>query len=106
MRNRAFYVILVSFVAAMGLALAACGGDDSAARRDDPWRPSDRMPQVAQHWWWEPVERACEEDSDCEAGEHCRVMRLGTCPTCPRGEDAHVCVGRDGETARAPSKRR
>ena len=35
----------------------------------------------------------CEEDEDCRSGEHCRLMCLGTCPGCPRGEDARVCVG-------------
>lgn len=93
MRNGALRTIVASLLCVGALALGACGGDDGPRRAEVTWRPGDRLPQSAAHWWWEPTERACEEDEDCRSGEHCRLMRLGTCPGCPRGEDARVCVG-------------
>jgi hypothetical protein len=83
-----------SLALAFGLVLAACGGS-SSERAEPTWRPTERTASLAQHWWWEPVERACEEDDDCRAGEVCRNMRLGTCRGCPRGEEAMVCQERD-----------
>ncbi len=94
MRNGALSTILACLVSASGLALGACGGDDSA-RREVTWRPDERLPQHAAHWWWEPPERQCEEDEDCRTGETCHNMRLGTCPGCPRGEDAEMCIPRE-----------
>ena len=96
-------------VAALTVALAcfglmACG--EAPPPQETTWRPSDRLPLSAQHWWWDPVEYACAEDSDCESGETCQRMRLGTCPECPRGEDAHVCVDREGQPSRADSETR
>jgi hypothetical protein len=89
---------------AMAILLAACGGDPAPRQVD--WTPRERAPQAAQHWWWEPVERSCQEDSDCRAGEVCQRVRLGTCPTCPtsgggyvRGQDARICVDRDDARA-------
>lgn len=85
---RALGVLVV--VASVGLL--GCGGE-SPQRTDPTWQASDRLPQLAQHWWWQPVERYCEEDRDCQAGETCQTMRLGTCPQCPRGQVAEICVG-------------
>lgn len=100
MRNGAITRILAGLVVTGALALGGCGGDDSA-RREVTWRASDRLPNSASHWWWDPVERTCEEDSDCVADERCQLMRLGTCPGCPRGEDHEICVPRDGDGSRA-----
>jgi len=88
---------ITGLLLAFGLALGACGGGAQEQREPD-WRPRERVPTVAEHWWHEPVERACEEDADCERGERCRTMRLGTCSNCPPGEQAKICVG-DGEQA-------
>ncbi len=96
-----------SVALALGLVLAACGGSPPPERADPTWRPSERTPGLAQHWWWEPVERPCEEDDDCRSGEVCRNMRLGTCTGCPRGEEAMICVDREGRRGnRQASKRR
>lgn len=98
--------VLTSLVLALGLALGACGGGNQE-QRDPGWEARERVPQVAEHWWHEPVERPCEEDEDCEQGEHCRNMRLGTCPGCPRGEEAMICVGEsteEGSPRRAQSR--
>lgn len=84
---RALGVLAVASVGLLG-----CGGDTSQQRTQPTWQASDRLPQLAQHWWWEPVERYCEEDQDCEQGETCQTMRLGTCPQCPQGEIAEICV--------------
>lgn len=98
MNERFIIRVLTLFAIVASLGLVACGGDDSEQRRTTvDWQPSDRLPQTASHWWWEPVERYCEEDSDCRSGEECVFMRLGTCPGCPRGEDADVCLPRDPE---------
>ena len=104
LRNRALSTILASLVCAGALALGACGGDESP-RRETTWQASDRLPIYRTHWWYEPNERACEEDSHCRSGERCRTMRLGTCPGCPRGEDARVCVPRE-EIGRASCRER
>ncbi len=82
----------------LGLSALACGGDDSEARqRTTPtWQARDRLPVVAQHWWGQPVERYCDDTTDCEAGQRCQRVRLSSCRDgCPRGEDALVCVPRD-----------
>lgn len=96
--------IFIGLVLGLGLALAACGGGEPQ-RRDPSWRASERVPNVAEHWWWEPVERACEEDSDCRQGETCRTMRLGTCTSCPRGEQARICVGGQEPANRRATRR-
>ena len=77
-------------------SIAGCGGDDSPRRAEVTWEPSARLPADVHHWWGEPVERYCDEDRDCHAGEHCRRMRLRTCPRCPLGEIAEVCVDSSG----------
>lgn len=100
MPNGALSGILASLFIAGALALGGCGGDDTA-RREVSWRPSDRLASSASHWWWEPVERICEEDSDCPTGGRCQLVRLGTCPSCPRGEDHQICVPRDGDGSQA-----
>ena len=89
-----------------GLLLGACGGGEQERRTPD-WRARERASaSLTQRWWWEPVERPCEENDDCENGETCQLMQLGTCPNCPRGEDAKICVGREGErNASAPPRR-
>lgn len=104
MRNGAQVGILASLVVIGALGLSACGGDESA-RREATWRASERLPTTATHWWWEPVERICEEDRNCPSGERCQLMRLGTCPECPRGESAKICVPREGNGARADRRR-
>ncbi len=100
MRNGAISTVLASLLCVGALALGACGGDESN-RRDISWHPDDRLPGHTRHWWWEATERACEEDSDCRSDERCQLMRLGTCPTCPRGEDHEICVPRSSGGANA-----
>jgi len=99
--------VLTSLVLALGLALGACGSG-TQEQRDPGWQARERVPQVAEHWWHEPVERACDEDADCEQGQRCQNMRLGTCAGCPRGEEAKMCVGeptpREGNRRRAKSR--
>ncbi len=51
---------ITGLLLAFGLALGACGGGAQEQREPD-WRPRERVPTVAEHWWHEPVERACEE---------------------------------------------
>ncbi|MBZ0121222.1 MAG: hypothetical protein K8H88_29775 [Sandaracinaceae bacterium] len=85
---------------ALGLVLGACGGG-SAERQEPTWRPSQRYANLSPHWWWEPVERTCEEDDDCREGETCNEVRLGTCRGCPRGENHSICVAREGDSATA-----
>lgn len=94
--------VLTSLVLALGLMLGACGGGSQEQREPD-WQPRQRAPQVAEHWWHEPVERACEEDGDCEPGQRCQNVRLGTCAGCPRGEETMICVG---ETQQQENRRR
>jgi len=95
MRNGALATLLTSLLLCLGaLALGACGGDESN-RREVSWRPSDNLPLYASHWWWDPVEDPCEEDSDCDSGERCQRVRLGTCGNCPPGESHHICVPED-----------
>ncbi len=96
MRDSVVMKALTGLVLAAGLVLGACGGGQPEQRTAD-WHPRQRVPNSGEHWWWEPVERACEEDDDCQQGETCQAMRLGTCQGCPRGETAHVCVGPDDE---------
>lgn len=95
-RNGLSMTGVAGLVLALGLALGACGGGEQQQRTAD-WQPRQRIPSASEHWWWAPVERACEEDDDCESGESCQAMRLGTCAGCPRGETAHVCVDPDDE---------
>lgn len=95
--------ILTSFMLAAGLVLAACAG--SQEQRDPTWRPRERVPDTAEHWWWEPVERSCEDDDDCRPGERCRTMRLGTCTGCPRGEQTRICVGENGNSSQRAQSR-
>ncbi len=102
MRDSVVKKALVGLVLAAGLALSACGGGGSEQRTAD-WHPHERTPSGSPHWWWEPVERTCENDGDCQNGESCQAMRLGTCEGCPHGETAHVCVGRDGNAGRQAS---
>ena len=98
MHERFIIRVLPMLAVVASLGLGACGGDDSEQRRTTvDWQPSDRLPQTASHWWWQPVERYCEETRDCRQGETCQLMRLGTCPGCPRGENARICVGPDDE---------
>ncbi len=105
MRDTLVLKTLTALVVTVGLALVACGGGEPQ-RRDPNWRASERVPSVAEHWWWEPVERPCEEDDDCRDGEQCQNMRLATCTNCPRGEHARICVGDDEEApARNASSR-
>lgn len=96
MRN-ALSTMLATLLCLGALALGACGGE-SQNRPEITWRASDGLPLYTSHWWWEAPERACEEDDDCRSGERCQLMRLGTCPACPRGEDARVCIPRDGSS--------
>lgn len=98
MRDRVGTKLLSGLVLAAGLVLTACGGGGTEQRTAD-WQPRQRIPSAAEHWWWEPVERACEEDDDCRTGETCQAMRLGTCTGCPRGESAKICVGPDDDEA-------
>ena len=100
MRNGALSGILASVFFLGALLLGGCGGDDSA-RREVTWRASQRLPLTGTHWWWEPVERSCAEDTDCRTGERCQRMRLGTCSGCPRGEDHEICIPRDQSSAQA-----
>ena len=94
--------ILAALLVATGLALGGCGGDEGSQQRTTPdWQPSERLPTLSQRWWWEPVERPCEEDSDCPNGERCQLMRLSTCPQCPPGEMAEICVPRNQSGRRA-----
>ena len=81
-----FAVVIMALV--LGIA---CGG--SPPPRDPGWEASQRLPDIAPHWWWDPVERACEDDDDCGPNGECQRVRLGTCPNCPPGETAHVCRG-------------
>jgi hypothetical protein len=99
MRNGSHRKLVVALFAALGLALGACGGDDAERRTTPDWQPSERRPSVSQRWWWEPVERPCEEDADCREGERCQHMRLSSCESCPPGEVAQICVPRDGARA-------
>ena len=101
MRDTFVLRILTALVVIAGLATGACGGGEPQ-RRDPNWRARERLPNVAEHWWWAPVERACEEDDDCDEGETCQNMRLATCTNCPRGEQARICVGEGDE---APTRR-
>lgn len=97
--------ILAALVVAAGLALGGCGGDEGSQQRTTPeWEPDERLPAMSQRWWWEPVERPCEEDSDCPNNQRCQTMRLSTCPQCPPGELAKVCVPRDQGNAQASSR--
>jgi hypothetical protein len=97
--------LTLSFVFLLGAAclVAACGGDDGDQRRTTPdWQPSERLPVVAQHWWGDPVERFCEETTECRRGERCRPVRLSSCREgCPEGETARVCVPDDWEGEQA-----
>ncbi|HJL15518.1 MAG TPA: hypothetical protein RMH99_07685 [Sandaracinaceae bacterium LLY-WYZ-13_1] len=96
MRNGSHGKLLAALALAAGLAFAGCGGDDGDQQRTTPeWEPSERLPSFSQRWWWEPVERPCEEDDDCREGETCQWMRLATCESCPPGERARICVPRD-----------
>lgn len=99
MAKRVSLALMILF----GLALVACGGDDSERRRTTPtWQARERIPVVAQHWWGEAVERTCEETTDCRSGERCRHVRLSSCERgCPEGEDARVCVPEDWEPGEA-----
>lgn len=103
MRDTVVLRILIALVLSAGLALGACGGGEPQ-RRDPNWRASERIPNVAEHWWWEPVERACEEDDDCRDGETCQNMRLATCTNCPRGEQARICVGGEESPTRRAAR--
>jgi hypothetical protein len=93
-RGRMVPKALTGLLLALGLMLGACGGGEAQQRTAD-WQPHQRIPRASEHWWWTPVERACQEDGDCDDGESCQPMRLGTCEGCPRGETARVCVGED-----------
>jgi hypothetical protein len=75
--------------------LTACGG--GAPQRDPGWEAAQRLPDLAPHWWWDPLERHCEEDDDCGQGGNCRSVRLGTCSNCPPGENVMMCVGGEEE---------
>lgn len=88
-------LVTASTVLVTATVLVACGGDESQRPTTPEWQPSQRTPRVSRGWWSEPVERYCEEDRECHADERCQLMRLGTCPQCPRGEDAKICVPRD-----------
>lgn len=97
--------VLATLAVAVGLALGGCGGDDSSAQRTTPtWQPDERLPAMSQRWWWEPVEQPCEEDSDCPDGQRCQLMRLSTCPECPPGELAEICVPRQQGNAQASNR--
>lgn len=93
--------VLTGLVLALGLVLGACGGGTQEQQREATWTPRERAPSVAEHWWHEPVEHACEADSDCPRGERCRNMRLGTCDGCPPGEVTRICVGEGSSSTRA-----
>ncbi|MFK7987453.1 MAG: hypothetical protein AB8I08_15635 [Sandaracinaceae bacterium] len=96
MHQRFIIRLLTCLAVVASLGLVACGGDDSERRRTTvDWQASDRLPQTASHWWWQPVERYCEESTDCRQGETCQMMRLGTCGACPRGEEAMICIPRE-----------
>lgn len=95
--------VLTGLVLALGLVLGACGGGTQEQQREATWTPRERAPSVAEHWWHEPVEHACEADSDCPRGERCRNMRLGTCDGCPPGEVTRICVG---EGSSSPTRAR
>ncbi|MGE0786093.1 MAG: hypothetical protein AB7S26_10420 [Sandaracinaceae bacterium] len=90
-------VIPTLVVVLFGALCLACGGDDSSSQRTTPeWQARERLPIVSLHWWGNPVERFCEETTDCERGEQCQQVRLSSCRNgCPRGEDARVCVPHD-----------
>lgn len=90
---------------AVGLVLGACGAGTQEQQREPNWRAREQAPALAEHWWHEPVERACEEDSDCQQGETCRTVRLGTCSNCPPGEEAKICVGGDSAGSRRAASR-
>lgn len=96
MSNRALRRVLAALLVTASIALVACGGDESQQPTTPEWQPTQRTARVSRGWWSEPVERYCEEDHQCHADERCQLMRLGTCPRCPRGEDARICVPRDG----------
>lgn len=94
--------LIATALVVLGLGgVVACGGDGSQQRATTPWHPNETAPTVSQRWWWQPVERACEDDSDCRRGERCSRMRLSSCPTCPPGEVAELCIARDSGGARA-----
>lgn len=93
--------LLAAGLVIAALVLAACGGSPPP---EDPWRPSGRVLNVSDRWWWEPVEIYCEEDDDCQPGESCQNMRLATCANCPRGESTGVCVGPDGQQRRTAQR--
>lgn len=103
MRETVGFRILAALALVAGLALSACGGGQPQ-RRDPEWRARESVPSTAEHWWWEPVERACEDDDDCREGESCRTMRLSSCSNCPRGETARICVGGEASPARRASR--
>ena len=93
MRDGVLSTVLACLMCFGALAIGGCGGDETN-RREVTWRPNARLPGHAEHWWWEPTERTCEEDDDCRSGERCQRMQLSSCEQCPRGEDAMVCVER------------
>mgnify|MGYP001628086446 CR=1 FL=1 len=102
MENARLVSLLVVLLSLLALA---CGGDDADRRRTTPdWEPSQRVPTSSERWWAEPVERYCGEDRECRQEETCQQVRLGTCPRCPRGEDARICVG-ETEEPRARARR-
>jgi hypothetical protein len=100
MRFRVFGTLFALVLATLA---ASCGSDST--RPDPEWQPTARTPYTGDRWWWTPVERHCEEDEDCEAGETCVRMQLGTCPRCPRGEDEMVCQGPNEEGPRRAQQR-
>ncbi|MCZ7685622.1 MAG: hypothetical protein M5U28_45330 [Sandaracinaceae bacterium] len=57
----------IGIVLSIGLALAACGGGEPQ-RRDPEWRARERVPNVAEHWWWEPVEARLRRGRRLPAG--------------------------------------
>ena len=98
--------IVSLLVVLLSLLAFACGGDDAQRRRTAvDWEPSQRVSQTSDHWWATPVERYCEENQDCRPNERCQQVRLGTCPRCPRGEDARICVGEGDEEPAARARR-
>src|SRR5688500_7727514 len=70
-RNRSmrFRVFGTLFALVLATLAVSCGSDST--RPDPEWQPTARTPYTGDRWWWTPVERHCEEDEDCEAGETC-----------------------------------